>query len=125
MSSIEAKNVNHPEHRESLKSEKYHLIREAILVIVPEHDSGESVGFDELEKKVAAFLAERDTPAELFPKPGSVRWYTKAVQLDLEARDIIERLPNQSPIRFRKKPAQELSPGGCKTDSWNEGGSCC
>lgn len=104
MSSIEAKNVNHPEYREKLKSEKYHLIREAILAIVPDHDSGESVGFDELEKKVAGYLEERNTPEELFPKPGSVRWYTKAVQLDLEARDLIERIPSQSPIRFRRKP---------------------
>jgi hypothetical protein len=40
----------------------------------------------------------------LFPKPGSVRWYTKAVQLDLEAKGIIERVPKKSPIRLRKLP---------------------
>ena len=41
-------------------------------------------------------------PRELFPKPGSVRWYTKAVQLDLEAKGEIERLPDQAPIRLRR-----------------------
>jgi hypothetical protein len=31
-----------------------------------------------------------------------VRWYCKSVQLDLEAKGLIERLPKQSPIRLRK-----------------------
>lgn len=103
MSTIEARNVNHPEHRENLKAEKYNVIRAAMLAALPAHDSGESMTFDELERKVAAHLKENDVPKEMFPKPGSVRWYTKTVQLDLEARGEIERLPDRSPIRLRKK----------------------
>lgn len=103
MSSIQAYNVNHPDHRENLKEEKYVLIRDAILTVLPTYDSGESMTFTELEQAVSTQLAAQNVPRELFPKPGSVRWYCKTVQLDLEARGEIERLPKQSPIRLRKR----------------------
>lgn len=106
MPSIQARNVNHPEHRENLKEEKYTVIREAMLAVLPEHDSGQSMAFTELENQVRAYLEANNVPMSLFPKAGSVRWYTKAVQLDLEARGEIERLPDQSPIQLRKKVAQ-------------------
>ena len=102
MSSVQAQNVNHPEHRQSLNEEKYAIIREAMLASLPTQASGESMAFSALEDSVRAYLDEKQTPVELFPKPGSVRWYTKTVQLDLEAKGEIERLPNASPIRLRK-----------------------
>jgi hypothetical protein len=102
MTTIKARNVNHPEHRENLKAEKYELVREAILGALPAPGSGEGMPFPALEEAVRAYLQEQGVPQALFPKPGSVRWYTKAVQLDLEARGEIERLPDQSPIRLRR-----------------------
>lgn len=102
MERIKALNVNHPGYSESLKAEKYNLIRGAILAALPEADGGESMSFAELETAVTKQLKEANVPSELFPKEGSVRWYTKSVQLDLEARKLIERLPKQSPIRLRK-----------------------
>ena len=101
MSTIKAQNVNHPDYRESLKEEKYTVIREAMLAALPDGGS-DGMLFNQLEKKVAAYLADKNVPTVLFPKPGSVRWYTKTVQLDLEARGIIERLPRKSPIQLRK-----------------------
>lgn len=103
MTSIKAQNVNHPQRRENLKVEKYTLIREAILAALPAADTGESMSFDELEIRVHSYLEQKTFDPKLFPKPGSVRWYTKAVQLDLEAKDLIERLPGVSPIQLRKK----------------------
>ena len=102
MSTIQAQNINHPEHRENLKEEKYTIIREAMLAVLPDEHSVEGIAFPQLEEGVRAYLNERDVPQELFPKPGSVRWYTKAVQLDLEAKGEIERLPKVSPLRLRK-----------------------
>ena len=99
VSSIQARNVNHPEHRENLKAEKYNIIREAILAALPADDW---MSFAEMETAVRARLDERQVPKRLFPKPGSVRWYCKAVQLDLEARGEIERQPRKSPLRLRK-----------------------
>ena len=100
MKTIKAQNVNHPDHRENLKEEKYTIIREAMLANLP--GSSDGLPFAQLEEKVAAYLAEKNVPTALFPKPGSVRWYCKAVQLDLEAKGIIERLPKQSPIQLRR-----------------------
>lgn len=100
MSSIQARNVNHPNHRGSLKAEKYKLIREAMLWALP---TDEWMAFNALEDKVRAYLKEQAVPKALFPKPGSVRWYTKSVQLDLEARGEIERLSEKSPLHLRKR----------------------
>jgi len=103
MTSIQAKNINHPDHRENLNVEKYNLIREAILASLPAQESGETMSFTELEEAIRIHLDEKQVPTKLFPMPGSVRWYTKAVQLDLEAKEEIERVPNKSPIRLRKR----------------------
>ena len=100
MSSIQARNVNHPEHRENLRAEKYTVIREAILAVLPDDDW---LPFAALEDAVRARLKDRQVPAQLFPKPGSVRWYCKAVQLDLEARGEIQRQPKTSPIHLRRR----------------------
>lgn len=105
MTSIQARNVNHPEYREKLKEEKYTVIREAILTALSDNAGSDGMTFPQLEEKVAKFLAANDVPMSLFPKAGSVRWYTKAVQLDLEARGLIERVPNLNPIRLRKVEA--------------------
>ncbi len=102
MTTIQAQNVNHPDYRENLNETKYNLIREAMLTVLPQQESGDSMLFNDLEKKVKVYLDEKSVPTELFPKPGSVRWYTKVVQLDLEAKGEIERMPNVSPIRLRK-----------------------
>ena len=99
MASIKARNVNHPHHRENLKTDKYHIIRQAMLSALPLE---EWLPFAVLEERVRAYLDDKDVPKALFPKPGSVRWYCKAVQLDLEARGEIERQPKQSPLRLRR-----------------------
>ena len=102
MSRIQARNVNHPQHRQSLKTEKYSLIREAMLAALTEAGW---ITFDVLEERVRAWLQENGADPSYFPKAGSVRWYTKTVQLDLEARGEIERMPKKSPLHLRKRGA--------------------
>ena len=99
MSSIKARNINHPDHRENLKAEKYQIIRAAMLATL---STEEWMAFADLEAGVRSRLVEENVPPSLFPKPGSVRWYCKAVQLDLEARGEIERQPKKSPLHLRK-----------------------
>ena len=101
MTSIQARNINHPGRRENLKTEKYTVIREAMLAALSEDVW---MSFSDLEESVRAWLIEAEVPKALFPKPGSVRWYCKAVQLDLEARGEIERQPKKSPLHLRKRP---------------------
>lgn len=100
MTSIKAKNVNHPNYSENLNEKKYTLVRNAILESLP--SNGDSLSFDELRDRVESYLQEVQDSKALFPKSGSITWYTKAVQLDLEARGDIARVPDVSPIRLRK-----------------------
>jgi hypothetical protein len=101
MSSIQALNVNHPEHHENLNEIKYQAIRDAILSVLAEHSKQAGMPFSDLEIQVKQYLIKNHISMEMFPKPGSIRWYTKAVQLDLEARKIIERVPGQTPLQLR------------------------
>ena len=77
--------------------QKYALVRAAILAALPA--SGTGLTWDELVRAIAPGL-----PADLFPHLGSVRWYTKAVQLDLEARGLIARVPKTRPLRLLRRP---------------------
>jgi hypothetical protein len=85
--------TKHPERGKkgvNISQAKYKLIRETILDILREE--GE-VGFWELTKIVEKRLMNRFD--------GSVSWYVTTVKLDLEARDLIERVPDLSPQHLR------------------------
>jgi hypothetical protein len=82
----------HPEGKQgvNIDQKKYDLIKSAILASVKER--GE-IPFKDLPSAVEANLPE------LFD--GSIGWYTTTVKLDLEARGVIERVPNRSPQLVR------------------------
>lgn len=94
---MKTKNINKGSGGFAVTPDKYEIIREAILASVP---AKSGITFNEL---VAA--VQRTAPAELFPKKGSVSWYTKVVQLDLEARGLLERAPAETPQRIRRARA--------------------
>ncbi len=75
--------------------EKYEPMRRAILAALPTRKEG--ITFAELVRKVAPRVNKK-----LFPRRGSVDWYAKVVQLDLEKRGLIERIPGQAPMRLRR-----------------------
>ena len=92
---MKTKNVNKGTGGFAVTAEKYEPIRKAILASVPRNKEG--VSFKELVASVTGRV-----PNELFPKRGSVSWYTKVVQLDLEAKGQIERIPGVTPQRVRR-----------------------
>lgn len=92
---MRTKNVNKRSRGFAVTAEKYEPIRKAILASVPRNKEG--VSFGELVASV-----NRRVPKALFPKRGSVSWYTKVVQLDLEASGQIERIPGETPQRLRR-----------------------
>jgi len=92
---MKTKNVNKGSRGFAVTAEKYEPIRKAILASVPR--SKEGVSFKELVASVNGRV-----PKTLFPKGGSVSWYTKVVQLDLEANGQIERIPSVTPQRVRR-----------------------
>lgn len=92
---MKTKNVNKGSSGFPVTSEKYQPIRRAILASLPRSKAG--MTFKELVSSV-----EQKVSKALFPKPGSVSWYTKVVQLDLEANGLIERIPDEKPQRIRR-----------------------
>lgn len=66
--------------------EKYEFVRAAIL---------DAIG----SEGTVAFMDLADQVAQRLPDDfqGSVSWYTTTVKLDLEARGLIERVPNSRP----------------------------
>ena len=92
---MKTKNVNKGTGGFAVTAEKYEPIRKAILASI--RGNKEGVSFKELVASVTGRVRN-----ELFPKRGSVSWYTKVVQLDLEAKGQIERIPGVTPQRVRR-----------------------
>jgi hypothetical protein len=68
-------------------------MKRAFLKILPKTTPGLTVA--EIQERVIAHLSE-----ELFPDGAKADWWTKAVQLDLEAKGIITR-EKTKPLRLR------------------------
>lgn len=81
----------HPQGKRgvNIDKDKYETIREAILNVLEPVDE---IAFRALPPAVAKQLPEFD---------GSVSWYTTTVKLDLEARGLIERVPDVTPQHLR------------------------
>jgi hypothetical protein len=75
--------------------ERYQMVREAILRCLPPRDAP-GITWAELAEMIAPMLPDR-----LFRHAGTVRWYTRAVQLDLEAGGQVEQVPGSKPPRLR------------------------
>ena len=90
--SIEIENVNHPGKRTRADSAMYGAMRLAMLRALPPAAPGLTV--NELSAAVLPHL-----PEALFPGGAKAGWWTKAVQLDLEAKGLIKRT-KASPLRL-------------------------
>ena len=91
---IEVENVNHPGRVKRLEADRYEAMRRAFLKILPRTLPGLTAG--EIQERVIAHL-----PEELFPGGAKAGWWTKTVQLDLEAKGVVAR-EKTKPLRFRK-----------------------
>jgi hypothetical protein len=82
----------HPEKKQgvNISREKYEVIREAILLAL--HKQSE-ITFMNLSRAV-----EKEVNGNF---EGSVTWYVTTVNLDLEARGLIKRVPNSRPQLVR------------------------
>lgn len=92
---MKTKNANKGSGGFAVTREKYDPIRKAMLASIPRNRTG--VSFKELVAAIRVLV-----PEELFPRRGSVSWYTKVVQLDLEATGHLERIPGEIPQRIRR-----------------------
>ena len=91
---IEIENVNHPGNVTRVDVDMYEAMKRAFLKVLPKTSPGLTEA--EIRERVIAHLSEK-----LFPGGAKAGWWAKTVQLDLEAKRIIEREKTE-PLRWRK-----------------------
>ncbi|MGH9845837.1 MAG: DUF6958 family protein [Blastocatellia bacterium] len=92
---IAVENVNHPGKARLVAAAMYAPMKRAILKVLPVKPPGMTLA--ELGERLLAHL-----PEDLFPQGARAGWWAKTVQLDLEAKGVIER-ENTTPLRLHKR----------------------
>jgi hypothetical protein len=96
---IEIENVNTPGRTQRVDRAKYDAMRSALLAVLPDAPPGMTV--PEARAALLPLL-----PEPLFPAGATAGWWLKAVQLDLEAKQVIRRAPSRPVQLFRVVPAR-------------------
>ena len=91
---IAVENVNHPGQVRSVDATRYRAMRRAFLNVLPNTSPGLTVA--EVRERLIAHL-----PEKLFPEGAKAGWWSKTVQLDLEAKGLVAREKTR-PLRLRK-----------------------
>ena len=94
---VTVENVNVPGHSVRLDAAKYHAMRKAIATALPHKAPG--LTQSEIRRAVVAYL-----PDDLFPGGAKAGWWAKMVQLDLEAKGIVDRQATK-PLRWHLRKA--------------------
>ena len=89
---IEIESITSPHHVQRVDKAKFTAMRDALLPVLPSDAPGMSVA----EAK-AALLP--NLSQQMFPGGEKAGWWLKAVQLDLEAKGVIER-SDKGPVRL-------------------------
>lgn len=90
---VVVENVNHPGQLSRVDAGKYKLARAAMLRVLPKRAPGLT--------QHEMMLAMRDAlPIDVFPGT-TTTWWTKTVQLDLEAKGLVVR-DKGKPLRWRR-----------------------
>jgi len=90
---VTVENVNVPGYTARVNAAKYVVMRGALLRILPRRAPGvtQAVMFDAVVEHL---------PENLFPGGAKANWWAKTVQLDLEAKGIIQRSTQMKPLRW-------------------------
>jgi hypothetical protein len=114
---ITVQNFTSPDHIYNVDRAKYETMRKALMAVLPANAPGLTVA--EAHKAVVPHL-----DSQLFPGGAKAGWWLKCVQLDLEAKKVIERAP-KAPVRLFKVSANSqhkdqdamLSPDAISSDT--------
>jgi hypothetical protein len=93
---ITVENVNTPGRTTREDAAKYTAMRKALLSVLPSEKPGLTQA--EMGQAVLPFL-----PDDLFPNGEKSMWWVKCVQLDLEAKGIVQRNVEKKPTRWYQK----------------------
>lgn len=88
-------NILSPNHVTQVDGVKYEAMRRALLKVLPRKKPG--LTYADIREQVLPHL-----PDDAFPAGATAGWWTKCVQLDLEAKGVIERDPLAKPLRWRR-----------------------
>ncbi|WEK01345.1 MAG: hypothetical protein P0Y59_06590 [Candidatus Sphingomonas phytovorans] len=91
---VAMENPNSPDRPGRVDADKYHAMRDALLMILPAGTPGLTVA--EAKERLLPLL-----PDSLFPGGAKAGWWLKGVQLDLEVKRIIVR-ENSKPLRLHR-----------------------
>ena len=91
---VTVENVNVPGYTSTVDGAKYRDMRQALLRVLPKRMPG--LTQTEMMTAVKARLS-----SELFPGGAKSGWWLKCVQLDLEAKGVIGRVPGR-PLRWHR-----------------------
>jgi Family of unknown function (DUF6958) len=106
---VRIENVNHPGSSTTVDAGLYNAMREALLAVLPEA----APGMTEAQMRQAVLPK---LPEDLFPGGERAGWWSKAVQLDLEAKGIVNREPSR-PLRWHRAPENADAAGAPTPDS--------
>jgi hypothetical protein len=81
---VVVQNINHPGKTKRADATRYNAMRRAVLKVLPRRSPG--LDYARMTRAVLPHL-----PAKVFPGGARASWWLKTVQLDLEAKGIIER----------------------------------
>ncbi|MGA3030225.1 MAG: hypothetical protein ABSE58_05725 [Candidatus Limnocylindrales bacterium] len=91
---VPIQNVNHPRSTTTVDGAMYYAMRDTMLKVLP----FAAPGLTEAEMREAILPL---LPEALFPGGAKAGWWSKTVQLDLEAKGIISR-ERSRPLRFHR-----------------------
>jgi hypothetical protein len=92
---VTVQNILSPSHVVQLDGPKYEAMRRALLKVLPRKKPGLTQA--EMREQILTHLSEDE-----FPGGAKAGWWTKCVQLDLEAKAVIERDPTAKPLRWHR-----------------------
>ena len=92
---IEIENINTPGKTNNVDKEKYLAMKSCLLKVIPKKKPG-------INQKDMLSKVKESADQKLWPKGEKSGWGAKTVQLDLEAKGVIERT-NQKPLTWFRK----------------------
>ena len=92
---VMVENINHPGKTTTVDKTRYEAMRKAILKVLPKRSPGMTP--DDIYKAVLPIL-----PETVFSGGDRAGWWTKCVQLDLEAKGLIVRDWKTKPLRLTR-----------------------
>jgi hypothetical protein len=104
---VRIENVNHPGTSTTVDAGMYQAMRTALLDALP--DAAPGLTESQMRQAVLPKL-----PVDLFPGGERAGWWSKAVQLDLEAKGLIDRETSR-PLRWHRRAEEAADADGERT----------